>query len=421
MLLAGVLFGIGCLARSSQKKQLVEIQEGCSPKAACQRRLGDRIKNPKQTKNIKDNSFPQAVLAVDRPVIQTMFRGGAARTGQTSFFITRNKPKIIWKFETGGPLFSSPAVDPKGNIYIGSLSGSFYSLSPEGELRWRKDLGDSIFSSPLLKGQKVIVGGDSDRIFSLFMDNGNEDWVFSLGPCEAARGLGHDSVNCDADSSPLVTTGDQIVFGGDALYQLSPRGALQWKVDPGQHARSSPAVAEDGTIFIGSSRGVHAFSPTGEARWTMRTRGACDSTPALLQRELLIIGCDDRIVYGISQVDGALKWKHVTRGAVRSSAAVTPEGLIYVGSDDRTLSALGRDGASLWSFRAEGAIRSSPIVDPQGTVVFGSQDNHLYALNAAGVLLWKVELGGDIDSSAAAAPQGTLYIGADDGALYALR
>ena len=55
------------------------------------------------------------------------------------------------------------------------------------------------------------------------------------------------------------------------LYALSPDGTTNWVVRTGGHFLSSPAIAADGTIYVGSLSNffnkLYAFSPAGTTNW----------------------------------------------------------------------------------------------------------------------------------------------------------
>ena len=55
-------------------------------------------------------------------------------------------------------------------------------------------------------------------------------------------------------SSALVDARGAILFGSqdDRLYCLEPDGHLRWSVELGGDVDSSPTLAADGTIFVGS-------------------------------------------------------------------------------------------------------------------------------------------------------------------------
>lgn len=353
---------------------------------------------------------------------QPMFRGGPGRLGRTAFPIPRRRPKIAWRYGTGRPIFGSPAVDAEGSVYVGSLDGNLYRLSRDGALRWKRFLNGRVFSSPAISEPGVAVGSDGDTLFMLDPRTGGKRWTFSLGPCDKGPGFGPDQVRCNADSSVAVGSDGTLYFGGDALYALRSDGRLKWRFDWGGHALSSPAVAPDGTVYVGADGGsVYAVTADGKRRWQAKAPYDFDSTPAVAPDGTVVIGCDDGRLYALQSSDGSVRWTYRTDGPIKSSAAVGADGTIYFGSDDRSLRAVDASGKLKWAHATRGPVRSSPVVDPSGTVVVGSQDDHLYALTAGGQLLWTVELGGDVDSSVAVGPGGVLFVGADDGMLYALR
>jgi outer membrane protein assembly factor BamB len=355
-----------------------------------------------------------------------MFRRGPGRTGQTPHAIPRTQPRIIWKLATDRPVFSSPALDRRGDLYVGSLDGHLYSVTSKGALRWKRMLGGKVFASPAITAGGIAVGADNDRLFMLDLQTGEPRWSMKLGPCPTGPGLGPDTVRCDADSSAAVGPDGTLYFGGDALYAVSARGEQRWRTELPGHAFSSPALEpESGLLFIGTQASVviAAEMASGNKRWEFKAQGHCDGTPALLDASTLVIGCDDGQLYALSIADGSKRWSFRTRRwrPVRSSPAVGFDRTIYVGANDARLYAIKPDGQAIWSYATGGPIRSSPVVDPTGAVAFGSRDDHLYALDSTGKLLWRVRLGGDVDSSVSVGPDGTLYVGADDGQLYALR
>jgi len=353
------------------------------------------------------------------------FRAGPLRQGETTNAIPTARPRIQWRFVTGRPIYSSPALDSEGNIYVGSLDGHVYSVSPNGRQRWKRELGGTVYASPaLVPGVGLVVGTDSDQLVALSLKSGAPSWRFELGPCATGPGSGPDTVRCDADSSVVAGSDGTLYAGGDALYALWPKGKLKWRFDLGGHAFSSPAIhPTTGAIFIGSQGNtVQAVGTDGSGRWVFKSRGDCDATPALIDPSTVVVGCDDGYLYALATSNGALKWQVAThrRRPVRSSVAVDRSGgAVVFGADDGQITSVKLDGSVAWRYATGGPVRSSPVVDPEGRIVVGSQDDHVYALDRAGQLLWRVELGGDVDSSVAVGP-GVLYVGADDGNLYAL-
>ena len=123
-------------------------------------------------------------------------------------------------------------------------------------------------------------------------------------------------------------------------------GAKQWESLTGSYVYSgvfsSPAIGEDGTIYIGSL---------------------------------------DRKVYALNGATGAKQWEFVTGGLVRSSPAIGIDGTIYVGSNDGKIYALdGKTGVKKWEFKTKAEVWSSPAIGIDGSVYIGSSDGKVYAI-----------------------------------------
>ncbi|MGR3295532.1 MAG: PQQ-binding-like beta-propeller repeat protein, partial [Candidatus Bathyanammoxibius sp.] len=71
-------------------------------------------------------------------------------SGNFLFAVGKNM-KEKWKFRTGGAILSSPNIGPDGTVYIGSWDGKLYAISSTGVPKWTYQTGDSIvLSSPAI-------------------------------------------------------------------------------------------------------------------------------------------------------------------------------------------------------------------------------------------------------------------------------
>jgi len=95
------------------------------------------------------------------------------------------------------------------------------------------------------------------------------------------------------------------------------------------------------------------------------------SSPAIASDGTIYVGSDKEDVFALS-ADGTIKWVFPTRGPVRSSPALAADGTIYVGSNDSGLYALNPNGTLKSRFVANAAITSSPAIRPDGTVLFAT-------------------------------------------------
>jgi outer membrane protein assembly factor BamB len=95
---------------------------------------------------------------------------------------------------------------------------------------------------------------------------------------------------------------------------------------------SSPAVAEDGTIYFGVWNGdFRAFRPDGFPKWVFHAGREIKSSPALASDGTIYFGSRDRKLYALT-LDGTKKWEFKTGGWVDSSPTVAKDGTIYFGS-----------------------------------------------------------------------------------------
>ena len=225
-------------------------------------------------------------------------------------------------------------------------------------------------------------------------------------------------------SSPALASDGTIYVGSNdgKLYALNSNGTLKWSYATGPIEFSSPAIGTDGTVYVGSrDRNLYAIDPDGTLKWKYATMDEISGSPALAGDGTVYLGSRDKNLYAINP-DGTRKWTFPTDSLVWGSPAIGADGTIYVGSVDGKLYAFNAVGTLKWSYAAGGAITVSPAIGADGTVYFGSWDNNkLYALNTDGTLKWSFNTGGALHGgSPAIGTDGTIYIGSVDHKVYAL-
>jgi len=216
---------------------------------------------------------------------------------------------------------------------------------------------------------------------------------------------------------------------GRSLFKGPEQPALKWAITAGANVPSSPAIAADGTIYVGSgdlAEGkLFAVNPDGSIKWTFTTRRRIgESSPALAADGTIYFGALDSTLYAI-KADGTLKWAFKTGSSIGSSPAIGPDGTVYVGSNDSKLYAINPNGSLNWSLDLGNSIsESSPAIGADGTIFIGSGNFRLNAINPNGTFKWRFSTVGLPLSSPAIGADSTIYmgsgVGVGDGRIFAV-
>lgn len=171
---------------------------------------------------------------------------------------------VKWAFPTGNWVHGSPTVGSDGAIYIGSDDTYLYALFPNGTMKWRIGVG-SMRTSPSLDKWGTLYFGVWESTFWAIYPNGTMKWSYNLGTGNGVWG-----------STAAISDDGTIYFGicvdinnagGGDLVTLNIDGTEKWsKRIANEYVTSSPCIAKDGTVYIGSSwiagNGYfHAFGP----------------------------------------------------------------------------------------------------------------------------------------------------------------
>jgi outer membrane protein assembly factor BamB len=308
-----------------------------------------------------------------------------------------------WRFETGGPVYSWPAV-VDGTVYVGSLDGNVYGLDAEsGSEEWRFATGEEVQSSPAVVDGTVYVGSLDGNVYGLDAGSGTEEWRFETG--------------MNVFSSPAVVDGTVYVVAGDVYGVAAGSGAEVWRFETADQMLSPPAVM-GGTVYVGSHDG-HVYgldAESGEERWRFETDGYVYSSPAVVDGTVYV-GSDDDNVYALDAESGSEEWRFELGEPVYTSPAVVDE-TVYVGSSGGQVYGLAAEsGSEEWRFEMGTVVFSSPAV-VDGTVYVGG-DDHVYGLAAgSGTEEWRFEIAGGTTSPAVV--DGTVYVGGWDHNVYAI-
>jgi outer membrane protein assembly factor BamB len=218
--------------------------------------------------------------------------------------------------------YSSPAIGYRGDVYIGSSDGFLYAFNSQGELRWRHRTGQ-IRASPTVGPDGTVYVASTDGNIYAVTPWGTRKWLFG-----GIHGL--------AFTAPGLGLEGTIYYWSvyNVFHAINPDGKMRWGIPLKSPMYSTPAVAADGTIYVGSytvTGDVYAINPDGSVKWRFQGVHYISSSPAIGSDGTVYIGCNGGYVYALNP-DGILKWKFQTNCVTETSPAISPDGTVYVGA-----------------------------------------------------------------------------------------
>jgi outer membrane protein assembly factor BamB len=219
--------------------------------------------------------------------------------------------------------------------------------------------------------------------------------------------------------------GHDIYHSGQSPYITTETSSFEkWRFETYGWAQSSPAIDNEGTIYIGAYN-FYAVYPNGSMKWMYDTGGVIkNSCPAIDENGVIYIGTSYDLVHGnrlyAFYPDGSLKWTYFIGDSTTSSPVIGEDGVIYFGDWNGDFHAVYSNGTRKWKYHTSDVITSSPAIGVDGTIFIGSHDNYVYAFYPDnGSVKWKYNTGSWVHGIPTIGTDGTVYIGSDNGYLYA--
>ncbi len=245
----------------------------------------------------------------------------------------------VWKFATGGKVYSTPAID--GNrVVVASTDGIIYCLNRKsGVLIWKQETGKPIVASPLIDGKQVFIGSSEGKFRALSLKDGSTVWEFG-------------GINGFIESVP-VTDKHNVYIGswGSSLYALNKAtGNLVWTWTNNKLRNFSPAacipVLVNNRLFIQTpDRTVTAIdTQTGKDIWKSSEHKGFESIGVSADKALIYVKCMQDSVWAIptSSPDGKGSWFVNCRYGYEISPSPVAErdNYLFVPTDDGAVYAI---------------------------------------------------------------------------------
>ncbi len=242
-------------------------------------------------------------------------------------------------------------------------------------------------------------------------------------------------------SSPVIAA-DGTIYIGSAdryFYALNADGTLKWKKQTGEIIDSSALLDNQGRVYFGSGDGkLRALdAKTGNDVWAMTADDPSVNTAfinwfegnvAMAADGTLYVPNDNFFVYAIDRATGNVSQRLKMPDQTWSLPAIdTATGSVFIGNNN-LLPILGRNtfsfdskGNELWTARTLGSIAASPLLTPDGKMIVGGFDGYVRAYDSIrGEQLWETGTREHVYASPARLPTGLIVQPSADGTIYAL-
>ncbi|HUT52205.1 MAG TPA: PQQ-binding-like beta-propeller repeat protein [bacterium] len=304
-------------------------------------------------------------------------------------------------FHTGNGVFSTPVIDGKERVYVGSADHYFYAFDPaSNQVLWKYDALELIDSAAALSSDGRVYVPAGGAIFALDLA-GNKLWAFDV-TTNRPEGLYTFGTNFWWEGNVVVGPDHNVYAGNDDFffYSIRPEGTMNWAARTGFLIWSVPAFGDDGTMFFsGFDMRLYALDRnTGKIKWKKNLKNPLVASPALGPDGTIYQGSFDGNLYALDPGRGKVLWTMSTLSHIYASAAVDGKGRVYVTSTDGFLYAVdGMTGEARWTFYTGDAVRSSPALgpDPEGLsdylIYFGGGQGGIYAIDPEGHRRWSLD------------------------------
>ena len=243
-----------------------------------------------------------------------------------TYAINATNSYFLWRYQTGGPVYSSPAVEDD-LLCVGSDDGKVYALNISGSTatsKWNFTADGAVRSPITIYGNNVFFGSTNATFFAVDKETGNLIWSYHL------------------TSGGFIDMG--VAVANNAIYLTQTQGswgiyALRADTAPGNYTQADPEprlwiktmgpgtgltepVVADGKIFLCSQNVLYALdAATSAAVWTRSfTAYAYPGNP---------IVADSRVFVTVSNYDKGLYCFGDPFPPVTNSYKVTAGGQIF--------------------------------------------------------------------------------------------
>lgn len=273
-------------------------------------------------------------------------------------------------------------VNKTTSVILGLIVGLVCAVSQAqpGTILWQYDVGALIYSTPALAADGTVYVATLNSLFAITNSGGvaSNKWIFS------AQVTGSPTIGADGTIYFLTQPGP--------LYALNPSGGVKWTFPVARAGGGSVAIGVDGTLYFLSDGTFYSVSSAGTSNWTSFLGSGgytiTPNSPTIARDGTIYIPDGGMGFFCAFAPDGTKKWCVTPQASngVGESAAVGSDGTTYISGGP--LDALNSSGSNIWSTIFYG-FAGNPVIGPDGTLYAAvSGITPLWAITPSGQLAW---------------------------------
>jgi outer membrane protein assembly factor BamB len=297
----------------------------------------------------------------------------------------------IWKDSLAGEFQYCVPQLIDSIVYVASTSGVIYGLGEaSGAILWQFQAGGPVASTPAIDNGTIYFGSDDHNFYAVDLTSASVKWTFPTGG--------------PIDTRPPIYNGTVYFASGDGyLYAVDETlGTAKWQLDIGLVAIAAPQLS-NGLVYIGSrSDSLYAVdATTGTEIWSAKADGfSLENSNPTVDSGVVYIGAESGSLFAFNATTGAQEWTSLNQASVYDQPFIY-NSTVYVTADDGTLDAVNaQTGALVWKYPGIYANGSGPLVADGTLYVGGGGSRYFYAFDpASGNVTWKFYTGNAIDLS----------------------
>ncbi|MBN1233984.1 MAG: PQQ-binding-like beta-propeller repeat protein [Candidatus Coatesbacteria bacterium] len=265
------------------------------------------------------NSFSSPALGIDNQLYISCIDGSV-------YSYSQSDGTPFWQFKGAGPFYSGPTVDKKGNIFVGTRDGQFYSLDSIGKQRWiANGVGQTYSSAVLSNNNNTVFFEIGYRLYS-YSESGSYRWTYIMGSTPIG--------------SPSVDREDNIyiVIAKPSIISINSAGSLRWEMPLGSRGTyfySTAAISNTGLIYVAADK-LYALDKTSYIKWmSKQTFNEYEACPVIIDREensfVPMLGGD---IFSFSN-KGDLLWRY--NFGIHQSMILTNDSGLFISTIQKSL------------------------------------------------------------------------------------